>query len=295
MPAIPGTPATRTIDTDRGPVEFLEAGDGPAVLVVHGSPGGADAGWLMAQFLLTAGFRVVVPSRPGYLGTPLTEANASIDAQSDLHAALLTALEIPQAGVLCWSGGGPSSYRMAVRHADRVTALVAVAAVSRRYEWHLGMDEKFTFGTRPGNWLIGMMARHQPEKLIAATLSTEGDLDKEQIQQLVAQVCADPVQRQFVLSLAGTVSHRGDRRAGTDNDMTTFAAIDSLQLDSVQVRVLLVQGTADTDLPPSYTDFAAGQLPDNTVLTIPDGTHLAVWASADAASAQTRIVDFLRR
>ena len=294
MPAATGTPPTSTVETQRGTVEFLDAGSGPAVLVVHGSPGGADAGWLMAQFLVDAGFRVVVPSRPGYLGTPLTEATAPIDAQADLYAALLAELGIPQVGVLCWSGGGPSTYRFAVRHPELVSSVAAVAAVSRRYEWHLGADEKFAFGTRPGNWLISMLARHRPEQLISATLSSEGDLSKEQLAELSAAVSADPVQRQFVLQLAGTVSHRGDRRAGVDNDMSTFAAIDSLQLDAIRVPVLLVQGDADSDVPPAYSDFAADQLPDATMVTVPEGTHLAAWASPAAAEVQSQIVAFLR-
>lgn len=294
MPPVPGTPHTSRIDTDRGTVEFIDQGSGPVVLVVHGSPGGADAGWLMGQFLVTAGFRVIAPSRPGYLGTPLTDGTGPIDAQADLHAALLRALDVERAAVLCWSGGGPSAYRLAVRHPELVCAVVAVAAVSERYEWRLGLDERFTFGTLPGNWLISMLARHRPDQLISATLSAEGDLDKEQLEQVTAAVSADPVQREFVLQLAATVSHRGDRHAGVANDMATFAAIDSLQLAAVQAPVLLVQGTADTDVPPGYSDFAATQLPHTTRIDVADGTHLAVWASESAAEVQDQIVVFLR-
>lgn len=294
MPTVAGTPPTTTLDTDRGPVEYVDQGDGPPVLVIHGSPGGADAGWLMGQFLVAAGFRVVAPSRPGYLGTPLTEASGPIDAQADLHAALLHELGIARAAVLCWSGGGPSSYRLAVRHPESVSGMAAVAAVSRRYEWRLGLDERFTFGTRPGNWLIGMLARHRPEQLISETLSAEGDLDPEELQKVAAAVSADPVQREFVLRLALTVSHRGDRRAGVTNDMTTFAAIDSLQLEAVQAPVLLVQGTADTDVPPLYSEFASQHLPRSTVLDVPGGTHLAAWASPGAPAVQIQIASFLR-
>ncbi len=86
----------------------------------------------MAGFLPTDEFQAIMPSRPGYLGTPL-EGRETIDQQADLHAALLDRLGIERAGVLCWSGGGPSCYRLAVRHPRRVNALVALAAVTKRY------------------------------------------------------------------------------------------------------------------------------------------------------------------
>ena len=120
------------VQTQRGVVEYETAGDGTPVLVVHGTPGGSGQGVVLGRFLAEAGMRVVAPSRPGYLETPLGGCS-EIDAQADLHAALLDALSSDRVGVLCWSGGGPSSYRLAVRHPDRVVALVAVSAVSQTF------------------------------------------------------------------------------------------------------------------------------------------------------------------
>ena len=54
MPPAPDSPDALTIRTSRGEVQYAEAGTGAPVLVVHGSPGGYDAGWLMARFLLDA-------------------------------------------------------------------------------------------------------------------------------------------------------------------------------------------------------------------------------------------------
>jgi pimeloyl-ACP methyl ester carboxylesterase len=107
------------VETRLGPVEVAVAGEGAAVLVVHGTPGGWDQAAAMARFMTDLdpgpGVKAILPSRPGYLGTELGE-RATIDAQADLHAALLDALGVERVGVLCWSGGGPSSYRLAVRH-----------------------------------------------------------------------------------------------------------------------------------------------------------------------------------
>ena len=106
-----------------GPVEYAVAGDGPPVLVVHGAGGGFDQGLDLGASLARAGFRVVAPSRFGYLRTPLP-ADASAAAQADAHACLLDALGIARAAVLGVSAGGPSALQLALRHPDRTAAMV---------------------------------------------------------------------------------------------------------------------------------------------------------------------------
>ena len=98
------------VQTSAGPVAVAEAGEGPPVLFVHGSPGGSDQGLLLGRFLVTAGFRVIAPSRPGYLGTPLAESNGSAEGTADLLCGVLDALDLTTCALACWSGGGPSSY-----------------------------------------------------------------------------------------------------------------------------------------------------------------------------------------
>ena len=54
-----------------GPIQYAERGHGPAALSVHGTPGGYDQGLVGLEFASTA-LRLIAPSRPGYLGTPLS-------------------------------------------------------------------------------------------------------------------------------------------------------------------------------------------------------------------------------
>ncbi|MDW5594244.1 alpha/beta hydrolase [Conexibacter stalactiti] len=281
------------VETALGPVEHAVLGDGPPVLVVHGSPGGIDQAAIMARFLVAAGCRAIVLSRPGYLGSELGE-RTTIDQQADLLAALLDALGIERAGVLAWSGGGPSSYRLAIGHPRRVAGLVVLAGVSgaiaRPAE---GLSEKLMFSTRFGDWLLRVLAAHAPEQLISATLDSEGSLDEEQLKQRASEVFADADKRAFVVDLASTVTHR-DRDAGLDNDWARFAAIESLELERVAVPALLVQGSADTDVTPDHSDRAAAAIPGAELLTLDGGTHLAFWTHPEAAAAQARALDVLR-
>ena len=287
--------APEIVETARGPVEYEVLGDGPPVLVVHGSPGGHDQGAAMAGFLVAAGLRPVIPSRPGYLGTPL-DGRESIDAQADLHAALLDSLGIDRVGVLCWSGGGPSTYRLAVQHPDRIAAIVALAAVSKAYDsYHPDAPTRLIMNTRPGNWVLRMLAEHAPKSLISSTLGSEGDLTKDELKALTEQVYDDEGKRQFVLDLDATVGLGGDdRRAGMDNDLAQYGAIESLEPERIGAPVLLVQGDADTDVPPEHTDFAAATIPGADHVVVPRGTHLAFYTDPEADALQRRAVEFLR-
>ena len=76
------------VPTARGPIEFAEFGDGPPVLLLHGSMGGWQQGELLARTLDLTGYRIILVSRPGYMQTPL-DSGRSAAAQADLYAALL--------------------------------------------------------------------------------------------------------------------------------------------------------------------------------------------------------------
>lgn len=291
-PILDHTP--ETVQTAHGPVEVVRVGEGPPVLMVHGTPGGWDQAVAMGRFLSESGFEVIAPSRPGYLGTPLGD-RASIDAQADLHAALLDALGIARVGLLLWSGGGPSGYRLAVRHPDRVSTIVAFAAVSEAYHAdEASLDERLLMKTKPGNWFLRFLSAHAPEQLVKGTLSSEGDLTEEELEQRVAAVMADPERLELVQVVAGCVADRAHRAIGEDNDLEQFAAIETLELERIVAPTLIVQGSADTDVVPRYSDVAAASIPGNIRLTLDRGTHLALFVHPDAEAAQQEAIEHLR-
>ena len=117
------------IGTRCGPIEYQEAGTGTPLLMVHGSGGGHDQGMAFAGNLPQRGIRVIAISRFGYLRTPMP-AEASPAAQADAHVCLLDALGIAKAAVLGGSAGGPSALQMAIRHPDRVSALVLLVPLA---------------------------------------------------------------------------------------------------------------------------------------------------------------------
>jgi pimeloyl-ACP methyl ester carboxylesterase len=277
----------KIITTAAGAVEFETHGDGTPVIIIHGSPGGIDAARAMSRFLTEDRFKTICVSRPGYLGTPLDTIDPSIDHESDLLAAVLDEIGVKCAGVLASSGGGPAAYRFAVRHPNRVSAIVAIAAVSSRWvapkptpaQW-------FVSGTPVGERLIAFMSKWAPARVVKEALSGEGSVRGEELRILTQRVLADPEQRQLVLEIALTVNTAGKRRAGWQNDVTNFARIDSLDLGRVQCPVLLVHGDADTDASIEYSRSAHAELPNSTLIVMDQGTHLAFYAHPEASDVQ---------
>lgn len=139
---------SKVVETRFGPIEYAEAGNakGPPVLVIHGAGGGFDQGLDIAAGV-THDFRVIAVSRFGYLRTPLPK-DASPAAQADAHAAVLDALHIPRCAVFGVSAGGPSTLQLALRHPDRVTALVLMVAAAYAPAAADGNDTETDVGTR---------------------------------------------------------------------------------------------------------------------------------------------------
>lgn len=109
-------------ETSAGLIEYAEEGSGRPALVIHGAGGGYDQGLMIGE-PLSGTCRVIAPSRFGYLRTPVPEDHSPA-AQADAHAALLDHLGIERAIVMGASAGAPSAIELALRHPDRVAALI---------------------------------------------------------------------------------------------------------------------------------------------------------------------------
>lgn len=119
----------QTFQTTCGPIEAAIRGQGEPVLISHGIAGGFDQGLGLAEAHLSEGMQAIAVSRIGYLGTPLPE-KATPAAQADVYVCLLDALHMDRVTVLANSAGGASAVQMALRHPERVNALVLVSSVA---------------------------------------------------------------------------------------------------------------------------------------------------------------------
>jgi pimeloyl-ACP methyl ester carboxylesterase len=114
---------SQTISTSFGTLEYALLGRGEPVLVVHGASGGFDQGVELLGALAGRGFRLIAPSRFGYLRSALP-ADATTAMQADAYVQLLDHLGIKKVAVVGISAGAWSSLQFAIRHPDRCGALV---------------------------------------------------------------------------------------------------------------------------------------------------------------------------
>ena len=101
---------------------YREAGEGPALLLIHGS-GPDSRGWGQTVDDLAADHRVIAYDRRGYgesLDQPLTDWHG----HGEDAAELLRVLDAAPAGVVGWSGGGLVALDLAVNHPELVKTLV---------------------------------------------------------------------------------------------------------------------------------------------------------------------------
>ncbi len=283
------------IETKHGKVEYIEQGSGKPLLFVHGSPGGCDQGALMTKFLAEAGFKVIALSRPGFLQTPLNENVSSPRQQADLELALMDELNIDTFALVCWSGGGPSSYTLTSQHPERITKLVTLAAVSKQFVFSFGrkVEDNTLVASRFGKWLFNSMAKHSPKGVVKSIPKEEGSAPKGVAKVQYEYIWNNPVKKQFVLDIMRTLTGK-ERKAGLKNDEKQLKMIKDLGLSKIKTPTLLVHGTVDTDVPPEYSKYAHDHIAGSKLIHVKDGNHFAVWTDPTSDNVQKQIIEFLK-
>lgn len=112
----------KEIQLDGLNVTYVDRGKGEAILSVHGICGGYDQGFDTAGHLARR-FRVIAPSRFGYLGSDLP-GDPGPKEQAKVFASLLDALDIDKVYLLGASAGGTVAIRFALDYPDRVKGLI---------------------------------------------------------------------------------------------------------------------------------------------------------------------------
>lgn len=263
---------SHVIKTASGLVEYSVLGEGPAVLIVHGSPGGYDQSLGIAKFLHDPRFSFICMSRPGYLRTPLATGQTP-EEQADMYAALLNALGIERAAITGISGGGPSALQFALRHPDRCNGLIMLSAVSQHYS-----EDEVNQLLPPVNRLLKMLSDRlllfNPFVFVLVKLS-------EAMPQVISP--------DFTHSLAMS----GLRQPGYDNDMAQFDEITGYPLERIRVPTLALHGTADIDLPIAHAELVEAEVPGARLIRAEGGGHLFFATYAYSDMALTAIREFL--
>jgi pimeloyl-ACP methyl ester carboxylesterase len=259
-----------TIATAVGPVEYAERGSGEPLLAVHGTLGGCDQGLVATEFFRANGFRIIAPSRPGYLGTPLATGRRSSE-QAGAMAALLDAIGIDKTAVFAGSGGGPAAYALAANCPDRVTRLVQVDSVCLPIP-------PFPFARLsakdPSIRLQLWFLRHATVPMLTMMFRRFGGESPEEAGAHAARVASDPVRVAHLEAIYLASSGWARRRAGFDNDSTEFKALGPLNLEAITCPTLIMHATLDASVPPENAQHAHRRIAGSELYWM-RGSHVA--------------------
>lgn len=270
-------------ETPRGPIEYSAAGEGDPLLVIHGAGGGYDQGLLIGREI-GDGFRVIAPSRFGYLRTPVPH-DSSPAAQADAHAALLDHLGIDRCIVAGASAGAPSAIELALRYPQRVAALILLVPRAYDPEHPVAVD-----GRLPSRLILRLVERAADFPFwLALGLARRAVVRFLGVPPEV-EARADPAERARVTTLMRSILPLSRRVAGLTADGA--ATIGPWPLGEIEIPTLIVSAEDDLFGTLPGARFTAAGIAGAELEVLASGGHLML---GRGEQIRNRVRDFLAR
>ena len=251
---------SQTIETSFGTVEYAVIGEGDPVLIVHGAGGGFDQGLDMTSALAARGYRLIVPSRFGYLRSALPH-EPTVAKQADAYVELLDRLGAQQVLVVGVSAGAWSSLQFATRHPQRCRALVLMVPADHLpagVSVHGGSLVEAFFNSDFIAWSVLNKMRTEGGTMPNIMLGTDSAVVR----------AADPSEKARVLEIVDHLLPVSARVRGMQFDVKTAAEDDRF-------------GTA------VRAKYIAANVANGSAVIFPTGGHALVGRYADALREST--------
>jgi 2-hydroxy-6-oxonona-2,4-dienedioate hydrolase len=258
---------SRVLSTACGPIEVAEEGDGPPVLVVHGTGGGYDQGLNFLRRSTGEGFHRIAISRFGYLRTP-QPPDISSAAQAQSFVCALDALGLSRVAVVGVSAGAHPAAQFALSHPERVAALaLIVPALYTPPEPGAtpasGPPAFVTDYVLRSDFLVWLIARLAPGMLLEAAgvpRSVQPDLSPQLRNELV-----------------DGFSPASARHVGLGNDIrNAVRGWPDLPIEQLEMPVLLVGAADDPYQSGPIVRYSSRRIPVARMVLVERGGHILV-------------------
>ncbi|RSM81986.1 alpha/beta hydrolase [Kibdelosporangium aridum] len=251
-----------TVHIGQNDILLTDQGAGHPVLLLHGGAGPASVSGF-AERLASDETRVLVPTHPGFGGTPRHESLTTIRAIADVYIGLLDDLDLREVTVIGNSIGGWIAAEMAVARSPRIAGVILVDAVGIQVPGHPIAD--FFSLTLPQ---VAELSYHDPARFA------------------VDQAALPAAAKQEMAGNRATLSvYAGDPAMA---DPTLRA-----RLAGITVPALVVWGDSDRIATPDYGRAYAKAIPTAKFLLLTKTGHLPQLENPD--ELEKAIHDFLRR
>ena len=274
----------RELPTDQGVLRYHEAGDGPPLLLLHGSGPGVT-GWRNYRGNLAAfaeHFRCLVLEFPGFGVSDPTDQHPMVAAPSAVLR-FLDGLGLDQVDVVGNSMGGIVAAQVAIAHPHRVRRLVTIGGIGRNI-----------FSPGPGegiNLLVEFTEEPTRERLVQWLLSMVHDpalVTEELVEERWTQA-TDPDTLASARRMYGRRALQNRSAAATASDAPPYWAM----LHKITARTLITWGRDDRVSPLDMALLPMRTIPDVELHVFPNCGHWAMIEQKDAW--ESTVLAFLTR
>ncbi|MBY4892222.1 alpha/beta hydrolase [Rhodobacteraceae bacterium N5(2021)] len=164
-------PAGDFVDVGGTRVHYVEEGEGPVVVYLHGSGGNLNDGSFDLVARLSDRYRVIAFDRPGLGYTDMLGHNTPLAAQARLLADAALALGAENPIVVGHSFGGAVAMAWGIERPDVLSGLVILAGATN--PWDTGISTYYKFLSHPlaGPVMANLLAAWVPERIVTDSVN----------------------------------------------------------------------------------------------------------------------------
>lgn len=272
-------------NTRLGKIEYCLEGEGTVVLFVHGGHGSCRSDFRQ-QHLLDNGFSVLIPSRPGYAGTPI-ESGKSAAATAHLFGALCESLGIKEVFVVGVSAGGPTALEFARLYPGLVKKLVLESAVVKPWFHKLTFEyygSKIIFHPkRQKRFWVNLCKKLEEDerKTLLGNIKLFSKLNPAEVLQRLND-------EEIEVLKTGSVT-ANDSGSGFFHDVEHRAS----HIEDITCPVLIIHSRNDGSVPFSHAEYARDHIKNSQLFSAPTDSHFIYIGPGSQEVLQKRLAFLL--
>jgi pimeloyl-ACP methyl ester carboxylesterase len=263
-------------------IAYLEAGEGPTLMLIHGI---AEAAWAWEAIIpaLARSYHVVAPDLLGHGRSAKPRGDYSLGNQATLIRDVMIALDIDGATLVGHSLGGGITMQFAYQYPERCQRMVLIASGG------LGQDVTLLLRSLglPGADLVApLVLSNTTRGVLEGAARWLGDRGvtagpgQRAMWRSYASLTDPPTRAAFIATVRAVVDQRGQR----------VSALERLYL-AQSMPTMLIWGSGDRVIPASHAVAAQAEMPGSRLEVIDGAGHFVQLEQPERVSKL--ILDFL--
>lgn len=258
---------SQVVRVSGGDIEYASVGNGPTVLVSHGTLGGYDQALAITRLFDRGSYNFLAVSRAGYLrSSPGTGQTPEDQARS--YVELLDYEGISKVAVLGLSGGAPSAIQFVQDYPDRCWALVLISSITSALP---PLPPFFRLAVR----MQDVTMRIEPlwvlvHKYGLGVLMRSNGVHPKQVQR----VMGDAHLREVIRGIFRPIKTSNARREGVRLDGVQIEALPAEVKGEINVQTFITHAANDPLAYPGGAARLASHIPEAEYLEMADGGHI---------------------